>query len=246
MTAEPLEDSIFNGWSGGGWSGTDVCTVTMNQAHTVIPTFTLKALPCIYSISPPSQSFGSDGGTGSIAVSASPSSCSWTVSESVDWINITSSGSGNGTVNYTAPVNPGTSSRTALITVAGRTHTVTQSPPLSAPTLLLPQNNAVMDNNCEDRSDSINWNFSWSSVSGATRYRIYVIGYSATIPVIDSIVASLTYRYSDSTGYIADSSRLGWTWRVRAGNNSGEWSTWSQRSFNVEPLNTDSPGPILY
>ena len=119
------------------------------------------------------------------------------------------------------------------------------SPPLSAPTLLLPNNNAVMDNNCEDRSDSINWNFSWSSVSGATRYQIYVIGPGATIPVIDSIVTSLTYRYSDSTSYIIDSNRLGWTWRVRAGNNSGEWSPWSQRSFNVEPLNTDCPSPSL-
>ena len=68
LTAEPLPDSTFDGWSGGGCSGTDDCTVTMNQAQTVIATFTLKALPCTYSISPPSLSFGSDGGTGSISV----------------------------------------------------------------------------------------------------------------------------------------------------------------------------------
>ena len=28
---------------------------------------------------------------------------------------------------------------------------------------------------------------------------------------------------------------------MRAGNDSNEWSTWSERSFNVEPLNTDCP-----
>ena len=39
LTAEEAEDSTFDGWSGGGCSGTDDCTVTMDQAHTVIATF---------------------------------------------------------------------------------------------------------------------------------------------------------------------------------------------------------------
>ena len=41
LTAEPSGDSTFDGWSGGAAAETDDCTVTMNQAHTVIATFTL-------------------------------------------------------------------------------------------------------------------------------------------------------------------------------------------------------------
>jgi hypothetical protein len=94
---------------------------------------------CNYSISPASKDFTSSGGTGSIAVVA-PSGCSWTASESVDWITITSgsSGSGNGTVSYTVTANTGTSSRTATITVAGKSHTVNQEPPPgTAPTITI-------------------------------------------------------------------------------------------------------------
>ena len=46
LTATPAADSTFNGWSGGGCSGTDPCTVTLTAATTVtatfdVPTFTL-------------------------------------------------------------------------------------------------------------------------------------------------------------------------------------------------------------
>ncbi len=39
LTAIESWDSTFDGWSGGDCSETDICTVTMNQAHTVIATF---------------------------------------------------------------------------------------------------------------------------------------------------------------------------------------------------------------
>jgi len=35
---------------------------------------------------------------------------------------------------------------------------------LPAPTLITPENNATLDNNCEDRSDSIEWDFDWSNI----------------------------------------------------------------------------------
>jgi hypothetical protein len=202
---------------------------------------------CTYSISPTGQLFTSSAGTGSISVSASSSTCSWTASESVDWIAIASgsSGTGDGTVTYEVSANTTSSERTAVITVDGESHTVTQDPQLSAPTLLFPQNNAVMDNNCEDYSDSIDWAFSWNSFSGATRYQIYVIGpYPIVNPIIDTIVTSTSFNFS-GTGYITDANRLNWTWRVRAGNDRNEWSVWSQRSFDVEPVNTDCPCPDL-
>ena len=83
--------------------------------------------PCSYSISPTDISFPSDGGTGSVNVTA-PSGCSWTANEDVDWISITSgsSGIGNGTVSYSVSENKKKTSRSSTITVAGRSHTVIQ------------------------------------------------------------------------------------------------------------------------
>ncbi len=85
--------------------------------------------PCTYSISPTSRSFSSGGGAGSISVTSSKSTCNWTASEGVGWISITSgsSGSGNGTVTYSVSNNTSSNSRSATITVAGKSHTVTQA-----------------------------------------------------------------------------------------------------------------------
>ena len=106
-----------------GSTRTAVITVA-GQSHTV------TQAPCTYSISPPSRSVSSSGGTESISVTSSETTCSWTATESSGWINITpgSSGSGDGTVTYTVSANTTGSSRTAVITVAGQTHTVTQQP----------------------------------------------------------------------------------------------------------------------
>ena len=130
---------ITSGSSGSG-NGTVTYTVSANttgssrtavitvggQSHTVTQT------ACAYSISPASQSFNSSGGPGSISVTTSETTCSWSASEGVDWIDITSgsSGIGNGTVTYTVSANTTGSSRAAVITVAGQTHTVTQEPPV--------------------------------------------------------------------------------------------------------------------
>ncbi len=93
-------------------------------------TITQTAASCTYTISPTSQSFASSGGTGSVAVTASSNSCAWTVSESLDWVTITSdsSGSGSGTVSYSVSENTNwfTGPRTGNITIAGQTFTITQ------------------------------------------------------------------------------------------------------------------------
>ncbi len=83
---------------------------------------------CTYSISPTSRSFPSGGGAGSVSVTA-PNGCSWTASEGVNWISIISgsSGNGNGTVTYSVSANKDKkNSRSATITIAGKSHTVTQ------------------------------------------------------------------------------------------------------------------------
>ena len=61
LTAEASEDSTFDGWSGGGCSGTGDCTVTMDQPHTVTATFTVYPNTVVESL------FVGDG-TGAIAV----------------------------------------------------------------------------------------------------------------------------------------------------------------------------------
>ena len=87
--------------------------------------------------------------------------------------------------------------------------------------------------------------FRLSSEQNATYYQIYVIGPTASIPLIDEIVTSSSYHFSYPGGYIPDENRFDWTWWVRAGNDYGDWSYWSEgRNFDVEPLNTDCPDDI--
>jgi len=84
--------------------------------------------PCTHSISPTSRSISSVGGTGTVSVTSLTDECTWTATEGVDWISITSgsSGSGNGTVTYLVQANTSSNSRSATITIAGQSHTVTQ------------------------------------------------------------------------------------------------------------------------
>jgi hypothetical protein len=93
-------------------------TFTVNQAA-VLPT-------CSYTLSASGATVPLTGGTGSFNVTA-PAGCSWTAVTGASWITINSgaSGTGNGTVAFTAAANPG-ASRSDTIVVAGQTFTVTQ------------------------------------------------------------------------------------------------------------------------
>jgi Zn-dependent metalloprotease len=84
--------------------------------------------PCYdYSISPTSKSFTASGGSGTVSVTTS-ASCSWTATESVSWIQITSgsSGTGNGTVSYVVDPKTGGGSRVYTMIIAGKSFTVSQ------------------------------------------------------------------------------------------------------------------------
>ena len=84
--------------------------------------------PCTFSISPASQSFGAAGGSGSITVTASATSCEWSTTNGLSWVTVTSgSGTGNGTATYTVSSNPGTAARSGSFTVAGKSFTVNQA-----------------------------------------------------------------------------------------------------------------------
>ena len=84
-------------------------------------------VPCKNSISPTSASYTYKGGTGSITITAQDA-CAWSVTTPVSWTTITSStsGIGNGTVNYSVSSNPG-GARTQSFTIASQIFTITQS-----------------------------------------------------------------------------------------------------------------------
>ncbi|MDQ3349019.1 MAG: hypothetical protein M3545_13750, partial [Acidobacteriota bacterium] len=105
--------------SGPNRSGTAVIagrTFTVNQGQ-----------GCTFTISPASGSVDPAGGQGSFEVQAG-SGCAWAASENADWLSIASgaTGAGNGTVRFAASANTGPA-RTATITAAGRTFTVSQA-----------------------------------------------------------------------------------------------------------------------
>jgi BACON domain-containing protein len=89
---------------------------------------------CVFSISPTSADLPFNGGSGSVNVTA-PSGCSWAAASRVSWITLTgaTSGTGNGTVTYTA--SGGGDGLTGLLIIAaqhfpytwGRKHAVTPS-----------------------------------------------------------------------------------------------------------------------
>ena len=82
---------------------------------------------CSYTIDPTTASFPDTGGTGAVAVSTQ-SGCTWSATSNVDWVTVTSggSGTGSGTVSYTVGVNSGGYQRTGKIQGSNKVHTITQ------------------------------------------------------------------------------------------------------------------------
>src|SRR5205085_919854 len=82
---------------------------------------------CTFRLSPAGASVGAASGTGNFAVTVE-NGCTWTaVSSDTSWLTTSSSGNGNGTVNYAFTQNTSSSQRSATILVGGQTHTVTQA-----------------------------------------------------------------------------------------------------------------------
>jgi hypothetical protein len=82
---------------------------------------------CSYAINPQNQSFGVDGGTGTINVSAT-AGCGWNAQSGAPWITVTggANGNGNGAVNYSVAPNTG-AARSGVIPIANQTFTINQS-----------------------------------------------------------------------------------------------------------------------
>ena len=91
-----------------------------------IATF-LEGTACVTSLSQTSQNISGSGGSGSFNVTAA-GSCNWTAVPSDSFVTITSgsSGTGNGTVNFSVASNNGPQ-RSATIVVGGQVFTITQA-----------------------------------------------------------------------------------------------------------------------
>ncbi len=89
---------------------------------------TLGTTVCVFAISPTNTAFSSAGGSSNITVTAQ-NGCAWTATNNDSFISITSgsSGSGNGTVNYSVAANTNFTGLTGTITVAGQTFTVIEA-----------------------------------------------------------------------------------------------------------------------
>src|SRR6266516_246136 len=103
--------SIVNGASGTGTGtvnvsvspnpGDSVRTGTLAIAGQVVTVRVDGLAPCTIDISPGSASFTSDGGSGSVAVTA-PAHCQWSAASNATWLAVMSGvqGSGSGSVSY--------------------------------------------------------------------------------------------------------------------------------------------------
>ena len=129
---------ITSGASGSG-NGSVSYTVTANNLSSqrtgtitvggYVYTITQEGLDCTYQISPTSDSFTYQGGTGHIDVTSNSGDCPWSAASNAGWITISTGagGSGDGRITYTVATNTQSSQRTGTITVEGNAHTITQA-----------------------------------------------------------------------------------------------------------------------
>lgn len=94
-------------------------------------TIVQQAARCVLEVSSDlSRAYPAAGGSGTIVVTQRKGAdCNWSVADPPSWVTITSGsgGSGNGTVNFTVAPHSEASTRTATLTVAGQSVTISQA-----------------------------------------------------------------------------------------------------------------------
>lgn len=115
----------FAGWTGILAGGSNPGTVVMNAPQTVGAIFDVGS--CAFTLSTSAAAVTAAGGTGTVGV-ATDSGCAWSVSSPASWVTITSpaTGTGNGTVSYNVAASTNGVTRTAALSIAGQTFTITQ------------------------------------------------------------------------------------------------------------------------
>ncbi len=116
----------FLNWSENGVavSTTANYTFTANGSRNLVANF--SAVPCSFSLSASSASFGAATGNGNVTVNASSGTCNWGASTSFGWIHTSSSGTGTGNANYSIDANTSLSARFGSLIIAGQNFTISQ------------------------------------------------------------------------------------------------------------------------
>jgi Peptidase family M23/Putative binding domain, N-terminal/Prealbumin-like fold domain len=129
-TSAALSDALPAGLYKSGDSLT--CRVTPSDGTALGPAAVASIPPpCSGSLTPTAKSFTYSGGSASVNLTIG-STCNWTAKSNAPWITLvagSTSGTGSKTVSYRVAANTGTASRSGTLTIAGKTFTVTQSPP---------------------------------------------------------------------------------------------------------------------
>jgi len=112
----------------GGWFQVDEDRHLFHFVYTIADIWYVQARTCDCSISERKRSFGRQGGSGSLGITAA-GACPWQVKSTVDWITITppGAGNGNGTIQYTVASNDSGVERVGKIIAGGQTLVVSQS-----------------------------------------------------------------------------------------------------------------------
>ena len=85
----------------------------------------LAAPPCSYVVGPLNPTVPAGAGSASVVVTPNPSSCAWDANTATPWITLLPKSPT--TQPYSVAANPNTASRDGIITIAGKTVTVTQT-----------------------------------------------------------------------------------------------------------------------
>jgi uncharacterized protein (TIGR02145 family) len=179
-----------------------------------------ESTPCTYSISSSSNTFASSGGTITVFINASSSSCEWTASDSLDWVSLSpTSGIGNGTVTITVDANTD-SARTGVVTLASLTYSINQEEFAPCTYRISPSSGSFSSGggtstvsvtasspSCEwTASESLDW-VSLSPTSGAGSGSVTVSVDPNTEDARSSSIsiAGETYEFSQDEAYSGDS-----------------------------------------
>lgn len=205
-------------------------------------------------VSPASLSFPSAGGTIPVSVT---SNTTWTASESLSWLSLsTSGGTNSGTVNVTCTVNTDTAARSGVITFSGigaltQTVAVTQQgaslfmsvapASLTFTALSGSQNLSITSNTSWTLSESLDW-LSLSATSGSNNGAIVVTCgtntgtsvRSGTITLSGTGVASQTVAVSQSGNSLTLTLSTN-NMNFVAGGGSNTFAITSNTSWNVSP-----------
>jgi hypothetical protein len=130
LTAVADVGSTFDGWSGGGCTGTGTCMITMNTDTAVTASFSTPSSGCTYSISPKTYTFPTNGGTITIAVTGLGLSCPEpSVPDPVEtWAHatVTSWNNNTGVVKVTADPSYSSVQRVSNVAIGNRTFVAIQ------------------------------------------------------------------------------------------------------------------------